>query len=295
MLTRLTLPLAVVLFAVLAGPAAAAPVVDYVQIGNPDRAATRAFPPGLAVELTAPAGFERGCCYDFTGGEWVGPLYQANGVTTDNSSRIDWEVEFERTSKSPLAVARGAGWAGHPQREARSRRVKHEVSLRPAGTLKGAWAIDQERKPGARTQGVLAIDLGQRLKAVVIVTLNDPPADTTAAGALTVKGSKASAWNLKQAKAALGAVTVAGSMAPKRVTASVRGGRVAGKVTDAFGHAVSGVRVALERRAGSNWQEVAHQVSGDDGAFSLAAGKTGTYRAVATDMGRSVRSRPVKR
>ena len=89
----------VVIGAVLVGPAAAALVVDRVQVGVAGRKATSGFSAALAVALAAPPKHERSCCYDGISGAWRGPEFQAtrNPGRRDSSS-IQWSMMFRRSS-----------------------------------------------------------------------------------------------------------------------------------------------------------------------------------------------------
>src|SRR5690242_11065722 len=90
--------------------AAAAPVVDGVQVGIP-KTPTRGFSAQLGVFLESPGDYERGCCYDSRQGEWVGPSWQSSSGASDRS-HIEWQVTNSRTGKSIAALARGGGRSG---------------------------------------------------------------------------------------------------------------------------------------------------------------------------------------
>jgi hypothetical protein len=284
------------LAAVLACPSvAAAAAVDRVQVGVPGKSSpTRGFSEGLAVELTSPAAYERGCCSDFLSGVWTGPRVAASrGAGEQNASRIDFGVSFARGRRTAAALARDAGWAQYPELAGRARRVRHVVGGRDVGTLRAFAVVDAEEAPGARVQAALAIGLGRRVHAVVLFNLDDPYADSTEEGAITVAGKPASAWNREQAEAALAAARLVGSLPPARVKARRAGAKVAGRVLDAFGHPVAEVPVALQRRTGGGWRRVAKGTASTRGTYSLRAAGGGRYRVVATLAGSSARSRAV--
>src|SRR4051812_12411976 len=107
---RLLLPVVAALAAAHASAAGAA-AVDRAQIGVPGaHSPTRGFSENLSVAMTSPAAYERGCCADFVSGAWVGPRVEASDGSTQNLSRIDWSVTFERGRRSDAALARAAGW-----------------------------------------------------------------------------------------------------------------------------------------------------------------------------------------
>jgi hypothetical protein len=257
---------------------AGAAVLDRVQVGVPGTS-TRAFSENLSVALRGPAPYERACCTDFVTGAWEGPRARAGG-TDQNRSRIDWSVSFAR-GKSVRSLARGAGWADFPQLSGRRQRVTHRVAGRKVGTLTGYAAVDVQDLPGARTQAALAINLGKRTAAVALFDLGTPAADTSSAGSVTVDGRPASDWNRAQAGAALKGVYIEGSLPPAKVTARWSGSRALGRVSDAFGHPVAGVKVELQQRVGGSWKTAKSGFASSRGTFSLRARKRPS-RVVAT-------------
>jgi hypothetical protein len=83
-----------------APPALADDVVDRVQVGVPTLAATKGFASNLSVAFKAPSGFERGCCYNFFSGEWLGPQYVVSTAPGfSNASSIRWQVDQAGASR----------------------------------------------------------------------------------------------------------------------------------------------------------------------------------------------------
>lgn len=292
MRNRLTALIVLALTVGVAQPAAAQ-VIDRVQVGVPGTA-TRTFPENLSVVLSAPENFNRDCCYDFVSGAWTGPRYRADGRDFQNASRIDWSVEFARTSTSRATLARAAGWRRYPEAAAEARKVRHIVGGRAVGTLKAFSAVDAQPAPGAKVQAAMVIDLGKRVKAITVFDLTDPPADQSSAGALTVEGQPASVWNRRQADVALDRLYVEGPLPPRKVKVRAAGKRVTGSVVDSFGHPVGEALVRLQRRAGGGWRPVAKANANTRGKFSLAARGAGQYRVVAALAKTTVRSKPVR-
>lgn len=281
---RLALALAVAA-AVPTAPAAAAPVVDSVQVGVP-KTATRAFSPQLGVFLKSPGDYERGCCYDSRQGQWTGPAWQSSSGASDRS-HIEWRVANSRTGRSIAALARAGGRSGYPQVSAGKVKVPHIVGGRRVGTLPGFQALDAAPAPEAAAQQTLAIDLGQRVKSLVSFEASDPAVDSDPGlGAFTVGGIPASAFNRRQAQAAMRNVTVVGNLPPRKVRAKARGRRASGTVLDGFGHPVAEIKVSLLRGS----RRVAGGLTNRRGAFSLTAPKGGAYRVLATLSGAKARS-----
>lgn len=293
MRNRLITALALAMTAGLATPALAADVLDRVQVGVPGTP-TRAFPQNLSVVLLAPQNHARACCYDFVSGAWNGPRYRADGRDFQNASRIDWNVEFVRGSASTASVARSAVSGGYPEVTSRPRKVRHVVGGRTVGTLKAFSVVTQQPAPGAKAEAAIAVDLGSRIKAVTLFDMSDPPADRSSAGALTVDGVPASAWNRRVADASLDALYVEGPLPPRRVKARAAGKRIKGSVIDSAGHPAGEAKVILQRRAGRGWRKVGSDNATTRGAFSLAARKPGRYRVLATLATTSARSKVLR-
>ena len=266
-------------------PAAAAPVVDSVQVGVP-KTATRSFSPQLGVFLKSPGDYERGCCYDSRQGQWAGPAWRSSSGASDRS-HIEWQVTNTRTGKSIAALARDGGRSAYPQVAAGAVKVPHIVGGRRVGTLRGFQALDGAPAPEAAAQQTLAIDLGHRVKSLVMFEASDPAVDADPGlGTFTVGGVPASAFNRRQAQSAMRNVTVVGNLPPRRVTARARGRRLTGKVLDGYSHPVAEIKVSLMRGS----RRVARTATSGKGAFTLTAPKGGTYRVLATLSGAKARS-----
>jgi hypothetical protein len=200
-------------------------------------------------------------------------------------------VSSSRTGRSIAALARDGGRSGYPQVSAGKVKVAHIVGSRRVGTLKGYQALDAAPAPEAAAQQALAIDLGGRVKSLVVFEASDPAVDSDPGlGAFTVAGMPASAWNRRQAQAAMRNVTVSGNLPPRKVEAKARGRRAAGKVVDGFGHPVAEIKVALLRGS----KRVASGTTSPRGTFSLGAPRGGTYRVQATLSGVKARSKPLR-
>jgi hypothetical protein len=291
--TRLRVSVATLALALAAGSASAeAAIVDRAPVGIAGERATKGFSSALSIVIGAPGGYERGIEYTGRAGDWLGPAYRdsANPASRNRTS-VEWEVTFVRGGSLKAAARRG-GDAGFPELTAKARKVAHGVGARRLGRLAAFTAIDAERSPGARTQAVIAIDLGRRLRAVVLFHLGSPAVDRTGAGGnVTVKGQTASKWNRAQAKAILGRVSVAGNLPVAKVRAATAGRRVSGRVSDVVGHAVGDIALTLEARRAGRWKTVAESRTDLRGGFAITAPKAGTYRVVATDSGGSKASR----
>lgn len=292
LLNRLAPCLAVAGALICAAPASAQSDLDRIQVGVPGTV-TRAYATSLSLRLNIPSGFTRDCCYDFKTGAWIGPeIHYSTDPGRTDLSRVGWEVHYSRTGRSLASVAAAAGWANYPQVSLKRRTVRHVLSGRRLGKISAYSAVDQAAGL-AKTQAALAIDLGRRVKAVVLFTFTDPQSDgDSSGGSITVNGLAASAWNLRAAELAMRSIQLEGPLPISRVKARSRGRRITGTVTDIAGDALGQAKLALQRRSGG-WRTVAKGKSTLAGKFSLRAGSSGKYRVVATLTGRSVRSKPV--
>jgi hypothetical protein len=284
-----TSTLALALASLAAGPALAQTEPDRVTVGG--KPATKAFTKALAISLTAPAEYQRGCCYTSVSGQWAGPRYRpSKNPNVESQAKLDWGVTFTRSSSSLAALAASGGFAGFPQSAQGTVSIPHLVGGRKAGTLKGAYVIDAESSPGARQELTLAIDISRRAKALVDLFASDPAADDSGeAGLLFVNGQPASQWNRNAMLSALKLVKLEGSLPPAKIAPKVKGRKVAGKVVDAFGHPDGEIPVVIQARKGSRWSTVAKKSTSKRGTFSLKAKKAGKHRIVASLAGTSVR------
>jgi Carboxypeptidase regulatory-like domain len=280
-----------VLFALgTAAPASAQATLDRVQVGLPGTV-TKHFSQSLSLALTIPSGYSRTCCYDFVSGTWNGPaVHFAGDPGRTATSQVAWSAHFKRTKSSLARLARSAGPHGYPQASARGARVAHVLGGHTLGKLKAYTAIDQQTAPGARTEATLVIDLGRRVKAILAFALDTPDSDTSAAGAETVNGVAASAWNRRAASRVLKSVRVEGALPISRVKVRAKGRRISGSVTDVNGQAVGQAKLALQRKAGAHWKTARTGKTSLTGTFALRAKDAGRYRVVASLAGASSRS-----
>lgn len=242
----------------------------------------RGYATDVTVAFTAPAG------YTVPGGgyeSWVGPLYTNLATGDQSESRLDFDVHPDFSASSAEQAGRekiGTDIGGIPTNEVRSGPidVPHVIGGRKVGSIKGFVVI--RRATRAEYEGwyeaAVAFSLG---KGYPILAAD---IDTTAPGDdsnETIQGALPSAWNLQAVEEAVRGVAVEGNLAPSKVTARVRGGQVAGRVTDGLGHPVVGAKVALERGSGSTWKQVAQGKTNANGEFKL--------RLAGVEPGQSVR------
>lgn len=275
----------------VAAQLAGAQVVERVRIADQARA-SHGLPPGLVVELTSPADYNRRFA-TATNGSWAGPPYVARDRSSSGISGLDWTVTFDERQGDADAVAAAnlrRGWGFRDQRGGLS--VPHVVGNRLVGAILGYYYLMTPGEPDARFEAALAFPLDANLHAVVRLELLEPPTDSFVVKDIV----SASTWNRGQALVALAGVRLQGNLPPKIVSAKPieRGRRVRGKVVDRFLDPVLGAPVALERSAGGRWVRVARSRTGPTGFYTLRSGRPGLYRVTVNMAGFTAQSRPLR-
>jgi hypothetical protein len=235
-------------------------------------------PPGLFIVVGSPDSYSRAAASG-TRGSWIGPGYWPSGAPNPwGNVSIDWEVGFDgrRIDTERLALANlTRDWA-EDQRAGVS--VPHVVGGRVVGDIPGFFVLQVQRQ-SSPSELVLAFPLSRDLHAFVRFLLARPESND-----YYVNGSiLASSWNRGQALVAMSRVKLEGNLPPSLVSIRQRrGGRVvAGFALDFLRHAVAGIPVTLERRAGRGWRRISTVRSSRLGRYSFRVAP-GTYRARAT-------------
>jgi Carboxypeptidase regulatory-like domain len=282
----------------LAAPAASGAVTDRVQVRATGGNRMAVFAPSLYVRFASPPDYRRGCCYDTNGGQWLGPRYAASGnPTLGGDSTIDWGYVPVFAAGGVEGAARRELIHGGTEQSSGHTTVPHTVAGRPAGRVPAFFVLTRLSAiaGNARHEATIAFALRNGIHAVARFALLNPTSDEVPPfGNNMVNGQLASTWNQEQALQAVLGVALEGNLPPARVTARRTGGRVAGTVRDLHGHPVAGATVRLERRVGRGWRAAGSVRSSATGNYSLAAGRAGTYRAVATLSGAVARSGSVR-
>jgi hypothetical protein len=269
---------------------AGAQVVERIRISDATRT-QHGLPPGLIVELESPVDYNRSVAAP-NGGSWSGPAYVARDGSSSGASSIDWTATFDERQGPTEAIAAAymrRGWA-RDQRGGLS--VPRVVGNRIVGTILGYYHLHSPGGGDARFEAVLAFPLDANLHAVVRIELLNPPSDEYVVRGI-VTGST---WNRGQALLALSGIRLQGNLPPKIVSARAfqRGRQIRGRVLDRFLDPVVGASIALERQAGSRWTRVARGRTSPRGAYSLRAGRRGTYRVTVNMAGFRAESRPLR-
>jgi hypothetical protein len=250
--------------------------IDRVRVSpNPPVASV---PPGLFVVVRSPDVYSR-VSTSGTRGSWIGPQYHQAGTGNPwGNVGIDWELGFDgrRMDTERLALANlTRDWA-EDQRAGVS--VPHLVGGRIVGDIPGFFVLQVQRQ-SAPSELVLAFPLSRDLHAFVRFLLTRPESNDFYVNRTIL----ASSWNRGQALVAMSRVSLEGNLPPSLVSIRTRrGGRiVSGFALDFLRHAVVGIPVTLERRAGRGWRRVATVRTTRLGGYSFRV-TPGTYRARAT-------------
>jgi hypothetical protein len=227
-----------------------------------------------------------------TSGSWVGPQYwlPANPAIRNNAS-MDWEVGYDERALNTERVALANLTKDWTEDQRAGVSLDHVVAGRVVGTIPGFFVLQVERR-SSPSELVVAFPLTEKLHAFVRFLLPRPESDD-----YYVKGSVlASSWNRGQALLAMSRVRLEGNMPPSVVTIRKRrNGVVGGFVVDFYGHAVAGIPVSLQRKAGSRWVRVRGARTTRLGGYAFRTGKPGGYRVTATLDGRfSATSQPLR-
>jgi hypothetical protein len=218
-----------------------------------------------------------------TSGTWVGPQYwlPANPAIR-NSASMDWEVGYDERALNTERVALANLTKDWTEDQRAGVSLDHIVAGRVVGTIPGFFVLQVERR-SSPSELVVAFPLTEKLHAFVRFLLPRPETDD-----YYVKGSVlASSWNRGQALLAMSRVRLEGNMPPSVVTIRQRRGRVVGGfVVDFYRHAVAGIPVSLQRKAGSRWVRISGTRTTRIGGYSFKVGKPGSYRVTATLDGR---------
>jgi hypothetical protein len=275
------------------GQVAGAQAVERIQIADAARQ-QHGLPPGLVVELSSPAAYNR---QSVSGnfGRWTGPRYEELGNPGNAGfASLDWTVSFDERQGEAEAVALANVLHGDWQRDQRGAfSVPHAVGSRDVGTILGYYVmLTPNAANDARFEGVIAFPLDLNLHAVAHFEALEPASDS-----FVVNGSStASSWNRGQVLVALAGTRLQGNLPPKTVAARAykRGRLVKGKVVDRFLDAVLGAAVSLERRSGGSWSKVAGTKTNQRGVYSVPAKRRGTYRVTVRMAGFTAMSREIR-
>ena len=250
--------------------------IDRVRVApNPPVASV---PSGLFVVVGSPDSYSRAAASGARG-SWTGPAYWPSGATSPSGNvSIDWEVGFDgrRMDAERLALANLTRDWMEDQRAGVS--VPHVVRGRTVGDIPGFFVLQVQRQ-SAPSELVLAFPLSRDMHVFVRFLLTRPESNN-----FYVNGSiLASSWNRGQALVAMSRVKLEGTLPPSLVSIRARrdGRMVAGFALDFLRHAVAGIPVTLERRAGRGWRRLATVRTSRIGGYSFKVAP-GTYRARAT-------------
>jgi hypothetical protein len=286
---RLRVAVAIGAGALVAAPLVLSAVQDRIGLrglsGNP----TDHYSPSLAIVAVSPPEYRRGCCYDFNGGEWVGPRYQATGrPSLGGDSKYNWTVGVAVKAGKTRAALIANLTHDWPVVSEGVRQVPHRVGGRAAGTVAGHWILTRSPIDGAddaRMEAAIGVSLCDGNTGYAKFSLLLPSGDSAGGsqgfGEYLIEGTPPTAWNSAKAMQAIRGIRLEGNRRSTRVTAVRRGAAVVGKVLDCSSHPLAGLTVQLERRAGTTWTVARSGKTGADGSYVLSTRGAGVYRVLA--------------
>lgn len=252
--------------------------IERVRVDRP----SAGLPANLSLLIGSPDEYSRQSARA-TSGTWIGPAYwlPSNPAMRNNAS-MDWEVGYDERALNTERVALANLTKDWTEDQRAGVSLDHLVGGRVVGTIPGFFVLQVERR-SSPSELVVAFPLSEKLHAFVRFLLPRPESDD-----YFVKGSVlASSWNRGQALLAMSRVRLEGNMPPSVVTIRQRRrGVVAGFVVDFYRHAVVGIPIALQRKAGNRWVRIRGGRTTRLGGFSFKVGKPGSYRVTATLEGR---------
>ncbi len=235
-------------------------------------------PDGLFIVVGSPDAYSRAAASG-PRGSWIGPEYRPQGSPNPwGNAAIDWEVGFDGRQMDTERIALANLTKDWQEDQRAGASIPHIVGGRVVGDIPGFFVLQVQRQ-SAPSELVLAFRLSRDIHAFVRFLLTRPESNN-----YYVNGSiLASSWNRGQALVAMSRVKLEGNLPPALVSIRARnGGRVvAGFALDFLRHAVVGIPVTLERRAGGGWRRIATARTSRLGGYSFKVAP-GTYRARAT-------------
>jgi hypothetical protein len=250
----------------------------------------RGWATNVTVAFTAPDGYAiNGSGYE----NWKGPLWKSLVTGSEDESNLSFDVHPDYTTRSAEKATRSLledEMGGLPTRQVAAGpvQVPHIVHGRTIGVIKGTFVIMQVTKPQYEGwfEAALAFSLGKGYPIPVAGVDTTSPDDDSAK---RIQDELPSVWNRRIVEAGIRAIAVEGNLAPQKVTARVRAGRVTGRVSDTVGHPVVGVTVTLQRRTKTSWVRVAAGRTDSTGTFAVrASAARGSVLRVSVSLGDAV-------
>ena len=268
-------------------PIATAADVDRIQVGQPGRNTTKGFSPQTSVVVTTPDAYTK---IDFDGdaGNWRGPLCFASSYPSlSKDVHIAWGVGFSREDRSAEEAAdRGRTFRDQETAQRGTIDIPHRIRGQKVGEILAHFIIGQSSAEDST--GWAEIGVGIPMTRGVFARARFWSTGPSGA-ACTVAGTPPRLWHRAAVIAAASGLAIDGNLPAARVTAHAQRRRVAGFVSDGFGHPVVGVRVSLERKVGRGWRRAGSATTNASGFYS-ALSLPGLVRAAH----QSLRSKAVR-
>jgi hypothetical protein len=266
-------------------PIAAAAETDRVQVGGSSN--TPGFSRQTYVGATTPDAYTK---IDFDGdaGNWRGPLcFAPSYPSLSGDVHIAWGVGFSKEDRSAEEAAdRGRTFRDMETAQRGTIEVPHVIRATKVGEILAHFIIGQSSDEDST--GWAEIGVGIPMTRGVFTRARFWSTGPSAA-TCTVASMPSRLWHRDAVLAAARGLAIDGNLPAARVTAHAQRRRVAGFVSDGFGHPVVGVRVRLERRVGRGWRRAGAATTNASGFYS-ALSLPGLVRAAHG----SIRTRAVR-
>jgi hypothetical protein len=263
-------------------PGATAADTDRVQVGGSN--STQGFSRQTYVTATSPDGYVRKG-FDGDHGDWRGPLC----VVSSNSSlsgeaTVSWTIAFSKSYRTAEEAAdQGRTFRDLPLVQRAPIEISHVIRGREVGKIASFSILAATREEYGWAELGLGIPLTQGVFAAARFWSTGP------SFRCTVSGVSSDVWHRQVALAAAKRVVVDGNLPAARVSARAQGRRIAGAISDGFGHPLVGVRVTLERKVGRGWRRAGSATTDAGGRYGALVAR-GLVRAAVG----SRRSAPVR-
>ena len=267
--------LIVLALALIAVPSAGAADTDRVQVAGRGQNSTRGFPAQTFVAVTSPENYRR-VNFDGDAGNWRGPPCIVSwNPSFSKDVNISWSVGFSDAYRSAEEAAEAFTSADTSIFRRGTLDIPHRIRGKSVGDIQAYFVLAQYQ--GEDGTGWAELGLGIPLTRGIFVDARfwaTGPSFDCNVGALPGRAWHRDALLITAERG----VVIDGNLPAARLTAHAQRRRVAGFVSDGFGHPVVGVRVFLERRVGRGWRRAGAATTNASGFYS-ALSLSGLVRA----------------
>jgi hypothetical protein len=228
----------------------------------------------VTMTIATPAGYTSGAGGAWTGPRWKKPSAEGDSSLTVNVGGVPTAGSAEQAARKTL----GSYVASWTVVSSGPIAVPHVVGVHKVGTFKGFFLILHHPDKGYEGwyKAAVGVPIGKGSEILAAEFGTTSPSDDAIE---TIEGTTPSVWNRKAVDQALKGVAIDGNLAARTIQAQVRptpaepccGARVTGRVTDALGHPLVGVKVTLRKQSA---EPCCGATTGATGAYVLKVPKS---------------------